>query len=1238
MSAPTRFMATVGVALVVLLTARDGVAQRTITINGRTVPVPEGVEITPEMMEQARKHMPPGGPGPHGPKPPEAKKAEEEKKEGEGEKKPEEKKDSAEKKEGEATSVKRESTPPEEPDPDELKVRPNEKGMVDFNFANQPWLGVLDWLATISNKNLDWQELPGDYLNLTTRQSYSVEETGDLINMHLLMRGYTLLQTGESLSVAKVEGLDPGLVPRVTPEQLDERMPHEFVKVSFPLTSLLAETAVKELEPMKSPNGKLSALVATNRMEAMDSVLNLRQIRDVLAEEQTGTGQEQQVRKFPLEYTSAEDVLGQLQDLLGIQSSKNSSPGRPMTPQEMAAQQQAMKAAMEAAKQGGGAPKPKAEIYLIAKRHDNSIIAHAPPDKMALIEQSIKALDVPSENAHTLFNNIDRMQIYRLENVDPDAVIKVLEDLGDLDFNTRLEADNENRAIVAYASLADHMTIQSVVMKLDSGGRGPQVIQLVDLRAETVAEVINFMMGGGKEEESSNDSRNRSFFPFFSPYGRSGRGGSSSTHNDQFRVDANAKNNTLLLWCNKFELAKVEELLEHLREVPSVASTTPNKVEVYRLVTLDPESLVKTLEAMDTLDFYTKLEVDEENNAVIAYASEADHGRISELISTLDGSGRQFHVVPLRRLEADYVSGTIAFMMSGKGEDSQSSGYSRTYVYNEYYGGGSRGGKSDKSDEFRVDADVEYNRLLLWANEIEMDEVKNLLVKLGEIPPDEGDTRTIRVLDVAPGAERDLLLERIRRIWPSLAPNKLDPPPEKSADSADAEEPAEAESEEEPAPAKAEAPVASLDAKRPVFRFAQLQQTADDPPTADTTEAAATEEPKPSEEAADTTEAAATEEPKPSEQPADTTKAPSTAEPKPSEEAADTTEAAATAEPKPSEQPADTTEAAATSEPESTEEAAEVPEVPEKPTGPPPPVSITETPDGRLIITSEDTGALDQLEELIGRLAPPRKDYEVFQLKYAEAYWVSWNLKDFFEEEEDDNSSRNMDWYWGYPSRGNSQDSTRRLSQRRPLRFISDDDSNTILVQGADSSQLRTIQELIELYDQPPSTDSQSVRKTEVFPIRYSEAEIVAEAVKEVYRDLLSDRDKALAKGGEQQQRPESRYAYTYLFGDDESERKLPRWKGYLSIGIDQLSNSLVVSAPEFLFVEIEDIISQLDEAARPTDAVQAVQIGKGMSVAGLKEVLDKMLNQKSSRGGGGGQTPNRPGGPPRPPNGRNGR
>ena len=1262
MSGPKRYLSLCALAVAALLLVRSVWAQEFQEVkrpDGTTIKVP--ANIPPEVLERIRSGGGPGGPRPEPGKPDKGGEAKEEKpgeedkdkKSGEGEQKKDKEEGKKDEKESEEKPepIKRESAPPKEADPKELEVRPDARGMVQFNFVGQKWLDVLEWLAVISDMSLDWQELPGDYLNLTTQRAYSVRETRNLINQHLLARGFTLLSRGEILSVAKIDKLDPSMVPRVAPEELEERDSHEYVKVSFSLDWMLAEKAVKEFESMKSPNGKLTSLEATNRLEAMDAVTNLCDIYRVLKEEQSGTGQERLVREFPLKHTGAEEVLATLQELLGIEK-KSSGPPKPTTPDQMRAQQEAMKQAAEQAKQGKGGPpsKAKPDVYLVANTRKNSILANAPPDVMAKIEQAIEAIDMPSDHAHSLLRNMERMQVYRLESVEPEPLIKTLEELGELDFDTRLEADKENNAIIAYASLADHLTIRALVEQLDGGGRRAEVLQLTALRAESVAKIVDFMMGGGREEEQDRSRSSRSFFPW-DRYGSSSSRRRDDDHTDRFRVDADTKNNTLVLWCNDFELRKVEDLLERLRE-NQWEGDDPNTLKVYRLAVLDPEPFVQTLEDLETLGFQARLEVDKENNSIIAYASESDHARIQELIEELDGSGRQFHVVPLRRLEADYVAGTIAFMMAGEGEKQQS-GYSRTYIDYNYFGGGPSPGRGQdkKPDEFRVDADVEYNRLLLWANEIEMEEVNNLLVKLGEIPPEGGDSSTVRVLNVLPGPEKDKLLERIRRVWPSLAPNPLvTPEPEESEEKKSGEGEDGKGAEEEGTPAKSRPTTAASAAIPPtapavdsplsstlrvagqnsdgsVFRFAQLEQK-----SAESAASQESEQPLPQKSA----ESQAPQGPddEVSQKSPETEASAKSMEPleeekasqKVGEESGQPVPQQATSEeasPEGEKQPAP----AAHSPGESTEAPPESDQPPgaASPTDDArirPPVSITEAPDGRLIITSEDTEALDQLEDLISRLAPPRRDYHVFQLKFAEAYWVKWNLDDFFKEEdkESGSSSRYYDYYyWGAPSSG-SKESTPRLSRRKPLKFISDDDTNTILVQGAAPDQLRTIQELIDIYDQPPSTDSESARRTEVFQVRYSKADVVAEAVKEVYRDLLSDRDKALANRGQQQQKTESRYSYTYVLGDEGDERKMPRWKGYLSVGIDTLSNTLIVSAPEFLFRDIEKLIADLDEAAKPTDAVQVLQLGRGVSASVVQETLSKVLAEAAAAKRSGGE------------------
>jgi len=65
------------------------------------------------------------------------------------------------------------------------------------------------------------------------------------------------------------------------------------------------------------------------------------------------------------------------------------------------------------------------------------------------------------------------------------------------------------------------------------------------------------------------------------------------------------------------------------------------------------------------------------------------------------------------------------------------------------------------------------------------------------------------------------------------------------------------------------------------------------------------------------------------------------------------------------------------------------------------PIKVRVSPNGRIYIESDDTAALDELEEALAELAPPRKDWKVIQLKYPDtwALGIELILHDVFKEE-----------------------------------------------------------------------------------------------------------------------------------------------------------------------------------------------------------------------------------------------
>ena len=537
---------------------------------------------------------------------------------------------------------------------------------------------------------------------------------------------------------------------------------------------------------------------------------------------------------------------------------------------------------------------------------------------------------------------------------------------------------------------------------------------------------------------------------------------------------------------------------------------------------------VKTLQQMGDLSPATRIEADKQNKAIIVDAAPFDHQKIQAMVEKLSGSARSLHVLQLHKLAADDVAGSIEFLM---GAGPKKKERSRPY----WWGDSGRDNAPESTDQFRVEADVENHRVMLYANEIEMAAVRDLLVQLGEVAPKEGNNAKLRVIPGGSRQEAEELLERIRRAWPAVAPNPLAVPPS-------APDLQKSESEPQKATPPQPTPVSpskttARDPDAGVFQLARLSH-----------DAAAEEGVK--------------------------------------------------------SQPESAGQATAPSRSDAGKSAAK------EGARTPPPVHVTVRPDGQIVIWSDDPQALDRLEELVSQLTPPRKDYAKFQLKYAGAYSVAQNLEDYFKEGKKEQSRYPYWWDWDSGQDDKDKDSERRLSKRRKLKFIADADSNTILVVGADPSQLATIKDLVKLYDQAPSTDTDAARKTQTIQLQHAKARVVADAVKDVYRDLLSANDKALVNQNQAQQPRRS----FYFFNDaDNTEKKSPKFKGDLSIGIDETSNTLIVSAPAYLFDHVRKMVQELDDAAAPSNSVRVLRVGPGINPTRLQELLDATMNPGSA-------------------------
>ena len=278
------------------------------------------------------------------------------------------------------------------------------------------------------------------------------------------------------------------------------------------------------------------------------------------------------------------------------------------------------------------------------------------------------------------------------------------------------------------------------------------------------------------------------------------------------------------------------------------------------------------------------------------------------------------------------------------------------------------------------------------------------------------------------------------------------------------------------------------------------------------------------------------------------------------------------------------------------------------------------TPDGRIMLHSQDTAALDQLEDLLSSLSPPAPGFKVFYLKFGYAPFVTINLEEYFEEDPEFDTDENwMRAWYGYDFQPSDPSGT-GLSAARKIRFIYDIDTNSILVSNASPAQLSIVEQLIEIYDKAPSEDSYSSRAFRIYKLNYTKADAVAKTLKEVFRDLLSSKDKDFEKQQQGQKQGSSNLGSTYvriygssMSGNDDNKKPSmvkASFEGALSIGVDDISNSVIISAQEEFMESITKMIEYLDENAMPQTTVQTYEVNGQINVEALKTALAGILGE----------------------------
>jgi len=364
----------------------------------------------------------------------------------------------------------------------------------------------------------------------------------------LLGRGFTLLRRGEVLRVVPLKDIDVTLVPHVEADLLESSQPHQFVRVSFPLEWMIADEAAKEFLPLMSPFGKLFPMASSNRLEAMDAVVNLLEVHRLLSRAEKDEGRRERIAEFHLKHRKAEEVASKVRQLVGLSPDSTSASSGVQT--QLDIEQARFK--VEAVKQMGPSAKElltdkKPSIFITVNDKENSILVNAPPNKIEIVRQAIDAMDKPLPPAVSTWETIGKVKVHEVAGFDPDTVSKLLTSLqerGNLAKETRIQHEAAYNRLIVFASPEDHLTISQVVDSFRAEKRSASVLQLVSLDPVYAAKSIQLVLKSPERPSSA---------PGVASDGK-------------FQIEADPDHRRLLLWATPDEVTEVREFLIRLGE------------------------------------------------------------------------------------------------------------------------------------------------------------------------------------------------------------------------------------------------------------------------------------------------------------------------------------------------------------------------------------------------------------------------------------------------------------------------------------------------------------------------------------------------------------------------------------------------------------------------------------------------------------------------------------------------
>jgi len=483
--------------------------------------------------------------------------------------------------------------------------------LLRFNFRNQKWAEVLDWVAKEADLSLVMETSPPGTFNYTDSKDYTATESLDLLNGWLLTKGFTLVRRERMLMCLDLKGgLPEGAVPRVTVAELATRGRYEFVSVLLPLEGRVVDAVLLEVKPLLGSYGKAEPLAQTQQLLVYDTASSLRLIEQVVQKIPIPDKPvlPPVLTVYPIRHanpTQASEVLRTIvagtvvADEKAMQISVNASP----------AEQEKAKIILEQLESNQGPDmQPRLQLYsvqvtdadqmlatlkLIAPEGQyridplsGKLIAWASEKDQARIAESLKMIQAEQPEGAGR-----QLQVYALTNADPTAVTTILLSVTP---SARVTVNAATRSLVAYGTISEHEAIRSLIEQLENQtepASSEKVLRTYPATATVATSVVTLLATAVPKAQVLSDTANQ----------------------------------RLLVMATADEHAQIELLLQSM----ATAETDGRQLKIYQAERIDTVSVVGLLA---TLAPQAAITVDALNKRLLVVAADAEHLKVAAVL------------------------------------------------------------------------------------------------------------------------------------------------------------------------------------------------------------------------------------------------------------------------------------------------------------------------------------------------------------------------------------------------------------------------------------------------------------------------------------------------------------------------------------------------------------------------------------------------------------------------------